>query len=71
MGDIDFGPLMAFAIFGIFVAAFLAGAGAGALLMLPFALWQHNLSLMAGPSLIGGVLSTLLLGWLWYGPNRR
>lgn len=54
MGDIDFGPLMAFAIFGIFVAAFLAGAGVGALLMLPFALWQHNLSLMAARRRVGG-----------------
>lgn len=67
MGNIDFTGVFVMAFIGMFVCFVGAGAACGALVTIPFALWQHDWSLLVWPSSIGGALGAALFAWAFRG----
>lgn len=70
MGNIDFGPLVLFAIVGAVVMVGALGALIGATLALPFAAWQHDFSLLFWPAIAGAGVGGAWIGIILTGATR-
>lgn len=65
MGNIDLGPIFILSIIGLCVVLVALGAGVGALLALPFCLWNHDFTMMLWPTVGGGVVGLGLFAWMF------